>query len=273
MAIDQLPPRHLAVQAIQRRHVPGQDQLAHELGAEPPEASSPTAPSARSRTSSATCWGSPSTITRPSTWTASSGSSTSSVGSTSTTPGKSTTLATTGSTAHTGSGSAPANTTSTAKKALAYARSRQGIGDSDFSRARRQQQIIVALRDKLTRPESLTKIPDLLDAASSMIRTNFPVSKAADFVDIARNVDPDAVKRQVLGPPYSKHPPTSSTGGTYILKLDMERLRRSCRSSSSAPIAPTTRRRDRSGKVGRWPGTRPRRASRVGRHRRMRLQP
>ena len=34
--------------------------------------------------------------------------------------------------------------------ALAYVRSRQGVGDSDFTRARRQQQVLLALRSKLT---------------------------------------------------------------------------------------------------------------------------
>ena len=36
--------------------------------------------------------------------------------------------------------------------ALAYVRSRKGVGDSDFSRARRQQQLLVALEQKLTDP-------------------------------------------------------------------------------------------------------------------------
>ncbi len=35
------------------------------------------------------------------------------------------------------------------RKALAYVRSRQGIGDTDFTRAARQQQVLVALRNKL----------------------------------------------------------------------------------------------------------------------------
>lgn len=111
------------------------------------------------------------------------------------------------------------------KKALAYARSRQGVGDSDFTRAKRQQQIIVALREKLTKPETLTRIPELLDAVSRMVKTNFPVAEAADFVDVAKDIRPDAIKRYVLGPPYSVHPPTESTGGRYVLRLDMERLK------------------------------------------------
>ena len=41
------------------------------------------------------------------------------------------------------------------QEALAYVRSRQGVGDSDFQRARRQQQVLLALRAKLTSPAML----------------------------------------------------------------------------------------------------------------------
>ena len=43
--------------------------------------------------------------------------------------------------------------------ALAYVRSRYGAGDNDFTRAARQQQLLVALRAKLTDPANLGKLP------------------------------------------------------------------------------------------------------------------
>lgn len=108
---------------------------------------------------------------------------------------------------------------------LAYVRSRQGIGDSDYTRAARQQQVLVALRKKVTNPGVLTRLPRLLDAAARTIKTNFPSDQLDSVLALARDVDESKIQRFVLGPPYSFHPPTSETGGTWILRLRMSRLK------------------------------------------------
>ena len=110
------------------------------------------------------------------------------------------------------------------KKALAYARSRQGVGDSDFTRAARQQQILVALRNKLTKPEMLTKLPDILDVAGDTVRTNLPSDRLEEFITLAREVDTKAITREILTYPYAFHPPTSSTGGVWTLQLKMDKV-------------------------------------------------
>ena len=61
-----------------------------------------------------------------------------------------------------------------ARIALAYVRSRYSAGDNDFGRAARQQQLLLALRQKLTDPVNLDKLPAVLDAAAETVRTNFP---------------------------------------------------------------------------------------------------
>ena len=111
--------------------------------------------------------------------------------------------------------------------ALAYVRSRQGIGDSDFTRARRQQQVLLALRDKLTRPAMLEKLPDILDTAGDTIRTNFPSDRVGEMIDLARRVDSGAVRQYVLGPSkYAERPPYEETGGIYKLRLKMAAVAR-----------------------------------------------
>jgi len=109
------------------------------------------------------------------------------------------------------------------QEALAYVRSRHG--SSDFARARRQQQLLIALQRKLTDPTMLPNLPGILMDASDTVRTNFPVDGLSNMVDLAARVDDDAgIERVVLDAPYSNHPPTSSTGGSYILKLDMAKV-------------------------------------------------
>lgn len=110
------------------------------------------------------------------------------------------------------------------RTALAYVRSRQGIGDSDFTRAARQQQLLVALRAKLASPAMITKLPDILQVAGDTVRTNLPTDRLEEFIALARGVDTSTIKRYVLGPPISLHPPSDTTGGIYTLQLQMDRM-------------------------------------------------
>jgi LCP family protein required for cell wall assembly len=107
---------------------------------------------------------------------------------------------------------------------LAYVRSRYGAGDNDFTRAARQQQVITALARKLTNPGVLVKLPQLLDAAASTIRTNFPTERVDEMVALAKDFKDKDIEKFVLGPPYSTHPPTNTTGGVYELRLNLDRL-------------------------------------------------
>jgi polyisoprenyl-teichoic acid--peptidoglycan teichoic acid transferase len=110
------------------------------------------------------------------------------------------------------------------RTALAFVRSRMGAGDNDFTRARRQQQLVVALKDKLTDPGLITKLPQLLDAAAKTVATNLTSDKAREYMELATSIDEANISRYVLGPPYAVHPPTNTTGGTYILKLDLAKV-------------------------------------------------
>jgi LCP family protein required for cell wall assembly len=110
------------------------------------------------------------------------------------------------------------------RTALAYVRSRQGAGDSDFTRARRQQQLIVAMKDKLSDPGLILKLPEILEVAAKTVTTNIPPEKARDYIALASSIDQANISRYVLGPPYAVHPPTNTTGGTYILQLDLTKV-------------------------------------------------
>jgi LCP family protein required for cell wall assembly len=106
--------------------------------------------------------------------------------------------------------------------ALAYARSRKGNGDNDFTRARRQQQLLVAIEKKLTDPSMLPKLPAILKAASDSVRTNFPADGLSNVLSLAKGVDENSITQKVLGPPYAINPPPAQSGGTYQLWLQMD---------------------------------------------------
>lgn len=108
--------------------------------------------------------------------------------------------------------------------ALKYVRTRKGSGDSDFTRAARQQQVLLALRSRLLDPAMLPRIPEILDALADTISTNYPPDRVAEAIDLGRSIDDGNIRQHVLGPPYSWHPPTSQTGGIWELRLDMDRV-------------------------------------------------
>lgn len=106
--------------------------------------------------------------------------------------------------------------------ALAYVRSRKGAGDSDFSRARRQQQLLVALQKKMIDPAMLPNLPGILQDATKTLKTNFPPDRLAEALALARKADEGATKRYVLGAPYSNHP--LNVTSEYILVPDMAEI-------------------------------------------------
>jgi LCP family protein required for cell wall assembly len=111
------------------------------------------------------------------------------------------------------------------EEALAYVRSRYTPGDNDFNRARRQQQVLLALRKKLTSAEMLPKIPELVEIAGDTITTNFPPDRIGEMVSIASNVEDDDVRQVVLTRPYAERVPASESGGVYKIRLVMSKLK------------------------------------------------
>ncbi len=108
--------------------------------------------------------------------------------------------------------------------ALAFVRTRKGAGDNDFNRARRQQQLLVALQRELIDPSMLPELPGLLEDLQETVVSNFPPDRLGEMLSIAQAVDDQGIERVVLGPPYAVRPTDGLDGGTYTLRLDMARL-------------------------------------------------
>ena len=107
--------------------------------------------------------------------------------------------------------------------ALAFVRSRKGVGDSDFTRADRQQQLLTAIRDKLTAGNLLLALPGLLDAVKNTISTDVPSARLAELANAVQGADMSRLQRVVLQPPeYMRADPFSQAG--YILVPDLEAI-------------------------------------------------
>ena len=105
--------------------------------------------------------------------------------------------------------------------ALAFVRSRKGAGDSDFTRADRQQQLLAAIRDKLTAGNLLLALPGLLDAVKNTIATDVPSDRIAELAQAVQGANMSQLQRIVLQPPdYMRADPHSSAGYILIPNLD-----------------------------------------------------
>lgn len=85
--------------------------------------------------------------------------------------------------------------------ALAYARVRKASGESDFTRAARQQEILSGIRDAIVRGRFLADPVGLLEAIGRTIATNVPRSMLPDLAVWAAEVDRPDTYRAVVSHP------------------------------------------------------------------------
>jgi polyisoprenyl-teichoic acid--peptidoglycan teichoic acid transferase len=102
-----------------------------------------------------------------------------------------------------------------AQDALIFARSRKG--DSDFGRARRQQQLVLAALEKV-RKRGPGDIAKLVSIASRSVRTDLPLDRAGDLFKLFSTVDLGKVDRAVFGP---KTFAAKASGTNYVLRLSV----------------------------------------------------
>ncbi len=100
-----------------------------------------------------------------------------------------------------GFGVAPGRYHMNGSQALAYARIRKAAGESDFTRAARQQELIAALRDRMVQGAFLANPGDFLTSIGKTISTNINPSFIADSIDIVASVERTDVFRVVVKSP------------------------------------------------------------------------
>ena len=101
--------------------------------------------------------------------------------------------------------------------ALKYARTRHG--GSDFDRLRRQQQVIMAVRDKVLRfellPQLLPKLPELLKTVGDAVQTDLQLDEMRNLVQLAGQIDDEHIKTAVID--SSMTVPTTTPNGAQVL--------------------------------------------------------
>lgn len=110
--------------------------------------------------------------------------------------------------------------------ALAYARNRKTEG-GDVDRAKRQQQVVLAIRNRIMEPRVLAQVfgnpMAVYREVASGLQTNLSLEDAVRLGVLATSIPPENIKHGVLD--FDMAIPTTSPDGLYILKPIMDKIR------------------------------------------------
>jgi LCP family protein required for cell wall assembly len=107
------------------------------------------------------------------------------------------------------------------KLALQYARSRHS--ENDFGRARRQQRVLVALRDRAMQLNMLPKAPQLVGLAQQTISTNLSPRELLSLARLASEIDREKIVNLVLDTQFAD--PFKGPAGEDLLRPRLGEIR------------------------------------------------
>ena len=105
-------------------------------------------------------------------------------------------------------------------QALAYARVRKAYGENDFTRAGRQQEIVVAARDRVVGGGFLVDPAGFISAMGRLVTTSIDPSVLAEYAGAASGVSRDHVFRQVIQPPLVHSALEDARGSIQVPDLE-----------------------------------------------------
>jgi LCP family protein required for cell wall assembly len=85
--------------------------------------------------------------------------------------------------------------------ALEYVRSRHGDLQSDFGRSARQQQVLVAIKDRVQTLSVIGQVPQLVEGMQGSVKTDLSVAAILQLAALAHKVPPGSIHQQVLSAP------------------------------------------------------------------------
>jgi len=107
--------------------------------------------------------------------------------------------------------------------ALKYARTRHD-SNGDFGRARRQQQVILAIRDKMQDPRVFASLllsaPDLIADFDASIKTDLTLDQMQQLAVLAQKIDRSKIKSAVLDQDYTDFATTPDGAQVLVARRD-----------------------------------------------------
>jgi polyisoprenyl-teichoic acid--peptidoglycan teichoic acid transferase len=100
--------------------------------------------------------------------------------------------------------------------ALAYARIRKSTGESDLTRAARQQEVLVALRNEAVGAGILFGLPKLMKAVGASVRSDLPPDRLPELAALAEQIGGSSTTRLVLDSPLIKSGGSTQFGSIFV---------------------------------------------------------
>jgi len=104
--------------------------------------------------------------------------------------------------------------------ALQYVRSRRGT--DDFDRARRQQKVLLAMRDRALRLDTLPKLPALWESMRPTIQTDLSLSQILSLARLGAGMELEDVRGLVIDLSMTNN--WTTPGGGEVLLVDPEKI-------------------------------------------------
>jgi LCP family protein required for cell wall assembly len=104
-------------------------------------------------------------------------------------------------------------------EALAYARVRKAAGESDFTRAGRQEELVVAARDRVVSGGFVTDPAGFIQAMGQLVTVSVSPETLAQYVAAGSTITRDRIFRQVIQPPLVHSSPGDPRGSIQVPDL------------------------------------------------------
>jgi LCP family protein required for cell wall assembly len=113
----------------------------------------------------------------------------------------------------------------TGAEALIYARSRHRAAGGDFDRGRRQQRVLISLREQANPRAILANLPELVNDLKGAVQTDIKVSDMGKLLSLADGVDTKDVRSYVFSPPFFATEVLNDPRRGYIIIPNITRIR------------------------------------------------
>jgi LCP family protein required for cell wall assembly len=114
----------------------------------------------------------------------------------------------------------------TGQEALQYARSRHNSQGGDWDRGRRQQRVLLSLREQMNAAAIVENLPDLVKVLGASIKTDIPVGEMPKLLALAESVDTKSVRSYMFSPPLYQREVASGDRLGYITIPNVVRIRK-----------------------------------------------
>jgi polyisoprenyl-teichoic acid--peptidoglycan teichoic acid transferase len=120
----------------------------------------------------------------------------------------------------------------TGAQALIYARSRHRAQGGDFDRGRRQQRVIISLKEQMNASAILANLNQLVKDLKGTVNTDIPVSMVPKLLSLADGIDIKNVRSYVFSTGYYATDGYNSSG-QYVIWPNVTRIRRAVKQAFS----------------------------------------